>query len=108
MDLARELQLSFSLADSGELEDLLRGADFRDIRVDTLAREGTYESFEEYWTAVESGPGLIPQAYRLLPATSRAEVRNIVHERLRPFEHGGRLVISVEMLIGAGRAESSN
>jgi hypothetical protein len=103
-DLARQLQLSFSLADSGRLEDLLHNAEFWDINVETITREGAYASFEEYWAAIESGPGLIPQAYRLLPAASHAEVRDAVRERLRPFEHGGRLAMNVDMVIGAGRA----
>ena len=103
-DLARELQLSFSLANSGRLKDLLHSADFRDIQVETITGEGTYASFEDYWSAVESGPGLIPQSYRLLPELRRAEVREIVRERLTPFEHKGRLAMSVDMLIGNGRA----
>lgn len=103
-DLARELQLSFRLADPGRLESLLAVASFRDICVETVTREGTYASFEEYWAAIESGTGLIPQAYRLLPAPSRAEVQVAVRERLMPFERNGRLVMSVDMVVGAGRA----
>jgi SAM-dependent methyltransferase len=103
-DLARELQLSFGLADPGRLEGLLDDAGFRDICVEAVTREGTYASIEDYWAAIEFGPGLIPQAYRLLPAASRAEVRVAVRERLKHFEHDGRLVMTVEMVIGAGRA----
>jgi SAM-dependent methyltransferase len=103
-DLARELQLSFALAGPGRLEGLLASAAFRDICVQTVAQEGAYASFEQYWAAIESGPGLIPQAYRVLPAPMRAEVRDAVRERLTPFDHDGRLVMSVEMVIGSGRA----
>jgi SAM-dependent methyltransferase len=103
-DMARELQLSFSLADPGRLENLLNGAGFGEIYVETITREGAYASFEEYWAAIESGPGLIPQAYRLLPAASHAEVRDAVHEQLRPFEDGGRLAMSLDVMIGTGRA----
>jgi hypothetical protein len=103
-NLARELQLSFGLAGPGRLEGLLASAAFRDICVETVTREGAYPSFEEYWAAIESGTGLIPQAYRMLPAPSRAEVRDAVRERLTPFERDGRLVMGVEMVIGSGRA----
>lgn len=103
-ELTKELQLSFSLADSGKLEDLLNKAEFRDIHVETVTHEGAYASFEEYWNAIESGPGLIPQAYRLLPAARRVEVRDAVRERLTPFEQGGRLAMSVDMIIGNGHA----
>jgi SAM-dependent methyltransferase len=103
-DLAKELQLSFGLAAPGRLEGLLASAQFRDIRVEPVTHEGAYASFEQYWAAIESGPGLIPQAYRLLPGPSRAEVRDAVRERLTPFERDGRLVMGVEMVIGSGRA----
>ena len=103
-DLTRELQLSFGLADPGGLEGLLASAAFRDIRVEPVTREGAYASFEQYWAAIESGPGLIPQAYRLLPSSSCAEARDAVRERLTPFGQDGRLVMSVEMVIGSARA----
>ena len=102
--LATELQLSFRLADHGRLESLLRDAQFLDICVEIVTHEGTYESFDEYWAAIESGTGIMPQAYRTLPKPSRAQVRDTVRERLRLLEHDGRLVMSVDMLIGAGSA----
>ena len=102
--LTKELSLSFSLADARGLERLLKCAEFQDISVETITREGAYASFAEYWAAIEAGPGLLPQAYRLLPSASRAEVRDAVRAQLKPFEHDGRLVMSVDMVIGAGRA----
>ncbi len=101
---ARELQLSFALATPGRLADLLAHASFQDIRVEAITCEGSYASFDEYWATIESGTGLLPQAYCTLPFASRAEVRDAVRERLGRFEHNGRLVMSLEMLIAVGRA----
>jgi hypothetical protein len=46
----------------------------------------------------------LPQAYLALPAARRQAVREEVEARLAAFETNGRLVMNVEMLIGAGRA----
>jgi hypothetical protein len=57
-----------------------------------------------YWAPIEAGTGQLPQAYLALPAPRRQAVREEVEARLAAFETGGRLVMHVEMLIGAGRA----
>ncbi len=46
----------------------------------------------------------MPQAYLALPEPSRRAVREEVQARLSGFKSNGRLVMSVEMLIAAGRA----
>ena len=46
----------------------------------------------------------MPQAYLTLADSDRGAVREEVRKRLSRFEAGGRLVMSVEMLIGSGRA----
>jgi hypothetical protein len=46
----------------------------------------------------------VKQAYLSLPEPTRRAVREEVRARLSQFESNGRFVISVEMLIGAGRA----
>ena len=101
---ASTIELSFALADSARLERLLIAAGFHDVRVWRETREGSIESFEEYWTPIESGTGQLPQAYRTLHAESRRAVRDEVRERLTQYEVDGRLIMSVEMLIGTGRA----
>lgn len=98
------LHLTFALADTERLAHLLRMAGFRDVRVKRETRQGTIESFNDYWAPIEAGTGQIPQAYLALPASRRRAVREEVQARLAAFESGGRLVMSVEMLIGAGRA----
>jgi ubiquinone/menaquinone biosynthesis C-methylase UbiE len=98
------LHLTFALADTERLAHLLRMAGFRDVRVQRETRQGTVASFDDYWAPIEAGTGQLPQAYLALPAARRQAVREEVEARLAAFESGGQLVMSVEMLIGAGRA----
>jgi ubiquinone/menaquinone biosynthesis C-methylase UbiE len=98
------VHLSFALADPRRLEALLAGAGFRGIRVEREKREDIVESFDEYWEPIEAGIGSIPQAYLMLSEADRRSVREEVRARLSPFEVDGRLSLSVEMLIGSGRA----
>jgi hypothetical protein len=72
--------------------------------VQCVTRTSSFASFEDYWAPIEEGVGSLPQAYRALPEPGRHAVREEVHARLSRFESGGRLVMSVEMLIAAGRA----
>jgi len=103
-ELREVLFLSFALHDANRLESMLVGAGFREVRVERTAREDSFESFADYWEPIEAGVGSIPQAYlRLVPADRRA-VREEVRSRLSCFEVSGKLRMSVEMLIGSGRA----
>jgi hypothetical protein len=97
------LHLSWALADPTRLEHLLASAGFRDIRVKREKREDIVESFDDYWAPIEVGTGSIPQAYFMLTQPDRRSVREAVRERLSQFESKG-LFMSVEMLIGKGRA----
>jgi ubiquinone/menaquinone biosynthesis C-methylase UbiE len=103
-DQREALHLSFSLADTEQLEHLLRMADFRGVRVTRETREGSIGSFADYWAPIEAGTGQMPQAYLALPESSRRAVREEVQARLAAFESGGRIVMKVEMLIGRGCA----
>jgi ubiquinone/menaquinone biosynthesis C-methylase UbiE len=98
------LHSSFALADAGRLEQLFRAAGFHEVTVTRETRGGTFQSFDEYWEPIEVGAGSLPQAYRALPSEGRQTVRAEVKAGLSRFETGGRLAMSVEMLIGAGRA----
>jgi len=98
------LHLSFALADAGHLEQLMVTAGFREISVKRNTRTHSFPSFDDYWTPIERGAGSLPQAYCALPEASRQGVRAEVQSRLAEFQSGGRLVMSVEMLIGAGCA----
>ena len=103
-DQREALHLSFALADPGRLDRMFRMAGFRDVRVTRETREDTIESFDNYWAPIEAGTGQMPQAYLALPDVSRRAIREEVQARLSGFESNGRLVMSVEMLIAAGRA----
>jgi ubiquinone/menaquinone biosynthesis C-methylase UbiE len=98
------LHLSFALSDSKQLEGMLTTAGFRECRVERVQREDTIASFEEYWDSIEAGTGLMPQIYVALPETHRQAVREEVTSRLSPFQSNGHLTMSIEMLIGIGRA----
>jgi ubiquinone/menaquinone biosynthesis C-methylase UbiE len=98
------LHLSFALADAHRLERLLETASFEDVRVTREKRSSSFESFAAYWAPIEAGTGQMPQAYLSLPDSIRRAVREEVSTRLAGFESGGRIVTTVEMLIGAGRA----
>ena len=103
-DLWKTLHLSFALDDPQHLESLLRQAGFDDVRVKRETRDGTFESFDEYWRPIETGVGSIPQAYLMLSDNERRSVREEVRRQLSRFERGTALHMSVEMLIGHGRA----
>ena len=98
------VQLSFSLADPVRLESLLISAGFQEVRVERETREGSFDDFDEYWQPIQAGTGSIPQIYLTLPDTAQRAVRQEVKKKLAEFESGGRLRMSVEMLIGSGRA----
>jgi SAM-dependent methyltransferase len=98
------LNLSFSLADQSRLHAFFASAGFRDIAIERVERQDTVESFEAYWEAIEGGVGSIPQIYLTLSEADRRAVREEVKRRLSRYEVNGRLMLSVEMLIGRGRA----
>ena len=103
-DQREAFHLGFALADAKRLERMFLGAGFRDVRVMPETRHGTIASFDDYWAAVEAGTGQMPLVYLTLSETQRAAVREEVSVALLPFMSEGRLEMSVEMLIGAGRA----
>ena len=103
-DLRSVLYLSFALNDPARLKALFAGAGFNDVRVECETRGDVGGSFEEYWKPIESGVGSIPQAYLALPGDQRRQVREEVQSKLARYESDGRLRLSVEMLIGVGRA----
>ena len=79
-------------------------AGFREIIIKRETRSGLVESFDEYWAAIEAGTGQQPLIYAALPEPARRAVREEVQAALAAFESNGRLELSVEMLIGSGRA----
>jgi ubiquinone/menaquinone biosynthesis C-methylase UbiE len=98
------LELSFALADAEHLETLFADAGFRDICIERETRPVVFDSIDEYWDPIEAGIGSQPQAYLSLPETIRRAARDEISARLSRFGSGGKLDMSVEMLIGKGRA----
>jgi ubiquinone/menaquinone biosynthesis C-methylase UbiE len=98
------LNLSFSLADQSHLSALFVSAGFRDIAIERVVRQDAVASFDAYWEPIEGGVGSIPQVYLTLSEADRRQVREEVKARLSRFEEDGKLVLSVEMLIGRGQA----
>jgi len=98
------LQMSFALADQGRLEELFASAGFRDVRVEREVRSDTMASFGEYWEPIEMGVGSQPQTYLALSEPDRRTVREEVRAQLAQFETDGKLSMSIEMLVGRGRA----
>ena len=96
--------LGFALADSKRLERMFVGAGFRDVQVKPETRHRTIASFDDYWAAVEAGTGQMPLVYVTLPDSQRQAVREEVRMKLLSYISNGRLEMSVEMLIGSGRA----
>ena len=103
-DQRNEFELSFSLGDARRLRQMFVAAGFRDVRVERETRDGIIGSFDEYWAAIEAGTGQMPLAYVTLSQARRRAVREEVTAALLPFVSNGRLEMSVEMLIGVGRA----
>jgi SAM-dependent methyltransferase len=103
-DQRKVVATNWSLSDPGRLEALFGDAGFRHIRVEQVRRDGTVDSFDDYWAPIEEGVGQMPQVYIALSATDRRSVRETVRARLAQYESAdGRLTMSVEMLIGSGR-----
>jgi len=98
------LHLSFALADAARLESLFSTAGFREVSVQRETRVADFDSFFDYWAALEAGAGSLPQAYHALPEPIRQAVRDEVRVRLSKYEFNGRVVMDLEMLIAAGRA----
>jgi ubiquinone/menaquinone biosynthesis C-methylase UbiE len=98
------LNLSFALADQSRLHALFASAGFRDIVIERVERHGAVESFDAYWESIEGGVGSLPQMYLTLSEADRRGVREEVKGQFSRFEVDGKLVLSVEMLIGRGQA----
>jgi hypothetical protein len=75
-----------------------------EIRVERMVREAQFDSFSDYWAAIEAGVGQMPQAYLGLPDAGKLAVRSHVRERLARFDVGDRLVMPLEMIVASGRA----
>jgi hypothetical protein len=94
------LLLGFSLGDGGLLEELLKAAGFREVRVSYERAQVVFDSFEDYWAPVESGGGRAGQVYVDLAADVRKTVQHEVRDYVARFERAGRLMLEAETLFG--------
>jgi SAM-dependent methyltransferase len=94
----RALLLGFSLGDRGLLEELLKAAGFREVRVSYERAQVVFDSFEDYWAPVESGGGRAGQVYVDLAAEVRKTVLHEVRDHMARFERAGRLMLETETL----------
>lgn len=100
------LQLSFALSDPARLAAMFQKAGFTRVDVHRVTKADTVTDFDSYWRALEHGTGSIPQIYRMLDAATRRSLRQRTLSRLSEFRHGNTLALSVETLIGTGRAST--
>jgi ubiquinone/menaquinone biosynthesis C-methylase UbiE len=99
------LNLSFALADQARVHSLFTDAGFQRVKVERVQQKASIGSFDEYWEPIEAGTGSIPQIYAALSEQQRRAVRDEVRAGLSRFMSNGKLVMSVEMLIGRGYAQ---
>ncbi len=97
-----EMLQGVSLGEPGRLERLFHAAGFADVAVTTETQSFVYESFDAYWSRVESGAIRAGLTLRELPEDARRAVRDAVRERLRAFESRGRLEAPTDALVGSG------
>jgi ubiquinone/menaquinone biosynthesis C-methylase UbiE/uncharacterized protein YbaR (Trm112 family) len=98
------IMASFSLADANHLEELFRAAGFVNVGVQRVIHDDIVRGLDEYWNSIDVGIGSMPQMYLMLNENDRRNVREEVTTRLSRFTVGGELRLSMEMLIGYGRA----
>jgi SAM-dependent methyltransferase len=98
------LQLSFALSDPARLAAMFQAAGFTRVDVQRAVKEDAVTDFDSYWRALAHGAGAIPQIYRMLDESARRSLRERTLSRLSEFRHGNTLAMSVETLIGSGRA----
>jgi ubiquinone/menaquinone biosynthesis C-methylase UbiE len=91
-----------ALADPDHLRTLLIDAGFTDVSVVLEHRSVAYDSFEEYWSAIEAGAGRMGQFYLRLPPARRWAVREAVERGMARFRSGSRLTLEAEAFIGRG------
>jgi SAM-dependent methyltransferase len=96
------IYLPSALADADRVQALLAGAGFSEVTVTPERRTVTFESFDDYWEAVEAGGSRIGQFYLGLPPGRRAAVREEVERRMASWRSGQRLTLEAEALIAQG------
>ena len=89
----------------GRLRDLLDGAGFQDVEVDTLELTVEFPSFDAYWDSQSSRSFRTSQALALTDDRGRAALRAGVERRVEPYRQvDGTLRFPVRPLVAAATA----
>ena len=65
-----------------ELAELAAGAGLRDVEIERLPVEASYEGFDDFWAPVTAAPGPVGAFYARLDDDQRAQVREECCRRL--------------------------
>jgi hypothetical protein len=79
----------FSLADTGQLEALLREAGFESVAIEDVPVRFRYESFDEYWEITRELGGGIADALAPLSEDEGDAVRAEVEQGMEAFRTAG-------------------
>jgi ubiquinone/menaquinone biosynthesis C-methylase UbiE len=90
-----------SLGEPGTVEALLDAAGFSDYTVEARTFHYNFDSFEDYWDAVEASE-ILKMQYDQLPDEQRHQIRDEVGRFARDFVQDDRLVIPHDYLLVYG------
>ena len=90
-----------SLGAPGIMDNLLQEAGFNTFTVKSVTFHYEFESFDDYWDAVESSD-ILKMQYDALPENQRSEIRDEVGRFARDFIKDGNLVIPHDYLLVSG------
>lgn len=78
----------FSLSTAEGLEEAFIGAGFRDVRVEPVAVEESFATFEEYWDRHAETGGPLQRVIEALPPAEVEAVRETCRAACEGFRHG--------------------
>ncbi|MGD8570526.1 MAG: class I SAM-dependent methyltransferase [Gammaproteobacteria bacterium] len=90
-----------SLGKPGLMEDLLHQAGLNRFTIEAKTFHYQFESFDDYWNAVEASD-ILKMQYDALPDDQRHQIRDEVGEFARDFVKDGNLVIPHDYLLVSG------
>jgi SAM-dependent methyltransferase len=92
----------FALADRDRLRELLEGAGFTEIRIESVELNRTHDDFEDLWEMTLDLSRVFHDAVLARPEGEIEEIRESLHGRFEPFEKpGGGLEIPGRTLVAA-------
>jgi SAM-dependent methyltransferase len=92
----------FSVGSPGVLEELLAGAGFRDVAVETISAPLCLSSAAECLRFERESFGALHQMLAGLPADHREDIWEEVHQLLRQYQRPDGFVGPCELLVGSG------